>query len=270
MPRPAITACLMVSLLLMARPILGRMPAVSNNCSIRPRVPDPGSRVRKVSPASSLGAMRDFRARRCAGRRDDDMGMIADQVNVHVDVCRRAAHDRKVEIIAAQRRADLLPVSDRERDVDVRVQLRKSGNHERHEIFRGRDGADRDAARGLSRHHLQRGFAIRDRRLDPVGEREHFAPGIGQQHAVAGALDQRQSGERLQIAKLQRDRGLREMELFGRCGDRPVFLNRGQRAQLADRQFPQQPARHCRHLYKKNFAWTKDNKILLIRQIAFP
>ena len=38
-------------------------------------------------------------AMRC--RRDDDMGVIADQVNVHVDVCRRAAHDRKVEIIAA-------------------------------------------------------------------------------------------------------------------------------------------------------------------------
>jgi hypothetical protein len=60
------------------------------------------------------------------------------------------------------------------------------------------------------------------------------------------------------------------MELLGRSGDRSVLLNRGQRAQLADCQFPQQPACHCRHLYNEKFARTKDNKILLIRQIAFP
>ena len=72
-------------------------------------------------------AQRDagFSRQAMRGRRDDDMGMIADQVNVHVDIGRRAAHDRKVEIVAAQRHADLLPVSDRERDVDVRIQLGK-------------------------------------------------------------------------------------------------------------------------------------------------
>jgi hypothetical protein len=80
--------------------------------------------------------------------------------------------------------------------------------------------------------------------LDTVGEREHFAPGIRQQHAVAGALDQRQPGECLQVAKLQRDCRLRQMELFGRSGDRATFLHRGQRAQLADRQLPQEPACH--------------------------
>ena len=79
--------------------------------------------------------------------------------------------------------------------------------------FAVRDCADRDAARGPSRHHLQRGLAIRDRRLDPVGEREHFAPGIGQLHAVIGTLDQRQSGDGLQVAHLQRHRGLRQVQL---------------------------------------------------------
>ena len=68
-------------------------------------------------------AQRDagFSRQPMCGRRDDDMGMIADQVNVHVDVGRRAAHDREVEIVAAQRLADLLPVADRERDFDVRM-----------------------------------------------------------------------------------------------------------------------------------------------------
>ena len=36
-----------------------------------------------------------------ARRRDNDMGMIADRVNVHVDIGRWAAHDREIEIIAA-------------------------------------------------------------------------------------------------------------------------------------------------------------------------
>ena len=60
-------------------------------------------------------AQRDagFSRQPVAGRRDDDMGMVADQVDVHVDIGRRAAHDREVEIVAAQRRADLLAVADR-------------------------------------------------------------------------------------------------------------------------------------------------------------
>jgi hypothetical protein len=58
------------------------------------------------------------------------------------------------------------------------------------------------------------------------------------------------------------------MELLGCCGDRSMFLNGRERAQLADRQFPQKPVRHRNHLYKKKFARSKDNKILLIRQIA--
>jgi hypothetical protein len=58
------------------------------------------------------------------------------------------------------------------------------------------------------------------------------------------------------------------MELFGRGGDRSIFLDCRQRAQLADGQFPQKPAPHRTHPYKENFTQSKDNKILLIRQIA--
>jgi hypothetical protein len=43
-------------------------------------------------------------------------------------------------------------------------------------------------------------------------------------------------------------------------------VNGGQRAQLAKGQFPQKPARHRRHLYKENFALSKDKKISLIWQ----
>jgi hypothetical protein len=58
------------------------------------------------------------------------------------------------------------------------------------------------------------------------------------------------------------------MKLLGCRGHRPMFLNGRQRAQLPDGQFPQKPARHRNHPYKKNFVLSKDNKISLIRQIA--
>jgi hypothetical protein len=58
------------------------------------------------------------------------------------------------------------------------------------------------------------------------------------------------------------------MKLLGCRGHRPMFLHGRQCPQLSDGQFPQKPARHRIHLYKKNFARAKDNKISLIRQIA--
>ncbi len=90
-----------------------------------------------------------------------------------------------------------------------------------------------------------------------------------QQHAVAGALYQRQPRQRLQVAELKRDRGLGEMKLLGRRGDGPVLVHGRQRAQLTDSQFPQKPSGHRSIHYKKIFGLVKDNKISLIRQIAF-
>ena len=189
-------------------------------------------------------------------------------MHVHVDVDRRPAHDGEIEIIAAQRRSDFLPVADRERDIDIRICLRKSGDHERHEVFCGADRADRHASRGVARDHVERSLARLDRSFDPLGKRQHFATGIGQQHAVAGALDQGQSGERLQVAKLQGDRGLGEMELFGGGGHRPVLLHHRQRPQLTDGQFPQEPAWPSAISIRKTWLNPKITKFHLIRQIA--
>ena len=80
--------------------------------------------------------------------------------------------------------------------------------------------------------------------LDALGERKHFAAGIRQQHAVGSALDQGQARQSLQVSKLKRDRGLREVQLLCRSGDRTVLVNGGQRSQLADGQLSQKPACH--------------------------
>jgi hypothetical protein len=54
------------------------------------------------------------------------------------------------------------------------------------------------------------------------------------------------------------------MELFGGCGNRPMFLHNCQRPQLTDGQFPQKTARHETILIRNFFVLPKDIKILLI------
>ena len=105
---------------------------------------------------------------------------------------------------------------------------------------------------------------IADRRLDPLGKGNHIAPGVGQQHAFAGALKQGNAGQRLQVLDLQRDGGLGQMKLLGRGGNRTVLCGRGQRAQLAKGQFPQKAACHRAPHYKKYFGLPKDKEISLI------
>lgn len=91
---------------------------------------------------------------------------------------------------------------------------------------------------------------------------QHLAAGVSLEHAAAAALKQRQVCRCLPIGNLQRDRGLCRMQFLGCSRDRAV--NGGQRALAKGRQFPQKPAHHPRYIYKENFAYTKDNKILLI------
>ncbi len=66
-PMSAITACLMVSLLLITLPIFGTKPRSANRRSIDERVPDPCSRTRNVSSASDASGMRRAAASGCAG-----------------------------------------------------------------------------------------------------------------------------------------------------------------------------------------------------------
>jgi len=130
------------------------------------------------------------------------MGVIPDQMHVHGDIDRRAAHDGDIQIVATQGRSDFLPVADRQCDIDVRIQPRKSRDRERHEIFCRAYRANGNASRRFARDHIERGFTGFDGGLDQLGKRQHFTAGFRQQHAVTGALNQRQSRQRLQIAKL--------------------------------------------------------------------
>jgi len=83
--------------------------------------------------------------------------------------------------------------------------------------------------------------------FDAFGKRQHLAPRIGQKHPVAGALNQGQSCQRLQIPNLQRDGRLGQMQPFGGRCHRSIAVNGRQRAKLANGQFSQKPACHRRH-----------------------
>ena len=60
MPMPACTACLMVSLLAISMLTLSGRRCSANRRSSSPRVPEPGSRIRKVSLARRASGMRRF------------------------------------------------------------------------------------------------------------------------------------------------------------------------------------------------------------------
>jgi len=66
-PMPAITACLIVSLLFITLSIFGAKPRSPKNRSIDERVPEPCSRTRKRSPASASSGIACSRARGCDG-----------------------------------------------------------------------------------------------------------------------------------------------------------------------------------------------------------
>ena len=146
------------------------------------------------------------------GRGDDDMRVLAQQALFHGNVGRRLPHDRDVEIVATQRLADVLAISYLEHDVDLRMTLRERANRKRHEIFRRADGADRNAAAAAASDHVERLLTVNESRLDAFGQRQDLVPGIGQPHPVAGSLDQGKTGQSFEIAKLQSDRRLREIE----------------------------------------------------------
>jgi len=111
MPRPAITACLDGLVAAHGEADLrtnagGSRTAAPSDRAYRTRA----SRVRNVSPARlARAAMREFFAPGdVPSAAMMTWGVITDQVDVHLDVCRRAAHDRKVEIVA---RAMPVPIS---------------------------------------------------------------------------------------------------------------------------------------------------------------
>ena len=120
MPRPAITACLIVSLV----PISMVRTACPRRCGrgtgvIRMRVPEPVLAQRNVSSRERRGLDPRRRGERMVGGDDDDVRVGAERLGLDRRLARRTAHDREVEPPLGQRRDGLPAVADLELDFDV-------------------------------------------------------------------------------------------------------------------------------------------------------
>jgi hypothetical protein len=167
-----------------------------------------------------------------------------------ITVIGRPSHDRDIEVVAAQRCNGLGAIADGQRNFDLGMQFGESRDRERHKIFGGTDRAYRNPAAGPSRHHVQRRGTGRHGGLDPFRQRQYLAAGVGQDHTVAGALGQRQAGEALQVAQLQGNRRLRQMQFAGCRRDAAACGQRRQRAQLANGDIAK-AARHIRKTFDR-------------------
>ena len=75
--------------------------------------------------------------------------------------------------------------------------------------------------------------------VDPLAELQHLAAGVGQQHALAGPLHDRQANLLLQLMQLLGHRRLRQSKLVGGGRDATALGDRGERTQLPDRYIAQ-------------------------------
>ena len=122
--------------------------------------------MRNGSAAKSANRNRFFFAQPMVGRRDDDIGMIANQTFLEFHIVGWASRDRDVEGKASQSLHDFRAIADRQLEFDVRMQASEGADRGRHEIFGCRNRADRNAAPSNSLDGLQRLNAVVHCQLD--------------------------------------------------------------------------------------------------------
>ena len=192
-PIPAITACLIVSLLLITLPIFGTKPRSAKKRSIDERVPEPCSRTRNVLDCERLAAGSAARARAGARRRDDHQRMVGERHRLRLDPLRRRAHDRDVDLVALELADDDLAVVHRQRDAHARVALLEPRDQRRREVLGGADDADADASAAQSLERRDRGIRVLQRVEDLLRVADQVLAGFGEMEPASAALEQREA-----------------------------------------------------------------------------
>ncbi len=171
---------------------------------------------------------------RMIGRRDQHLRMLADQRAFDLDAFRRPAHHRHVETAGPERGDGVFAVADDQLDVDAGMLAREGRQHLRREIFRGRDHADRHPS---ARQRLERGNAggaVGEHGLDLLGAGQQFAAGGGEGEMAAVALEQRQSGLRLELLHLHGHRRRRDVAGLGGGGEAAAAGRRDEEPELLE------------------------------------
>ena len=236
-PIPAMTACLIVSLLAIPLADATRTPCAAKNRSIAARVPDPGLAHEERLPRERLdrrpagGAPAGGRARATT-----TSGWRANGTEIVCTSLGRRPHDGEVDLVAGELPHDGLAVVHEQAELDPGVDAREPGQELRREVLRGAHDRDAPCARPASR--AERGERVlgvaQARAARAFAWRTSSSPARVSASRPPDALEERQPGVMLELLHLHRDRGLREPQLAGRAGERPEPRGGGEDLELPD------------------------------------
>ena len=190
-PRPAITACLMVSFEPISMVNFGGwiICAFRKNSKIL-RVPEPSSRTMnfwlgQFGFGDALGA-----GEAVAGGGDHHVGVRAEGFAIGAEIAGRAAHDGHIYIVIAQGFDGFHAIADDELQVNSGVLAQESGDEFGGEIFRGGNCAEADASTVQAFHGFERVAEVGDDAINARGGGDGFTAGVGGAEAVAGAVEE--------------------------------------------------------------------------------
>jgi hypothetical protein len=134
------------------------------------------------------------------GWKHDEHGVLEQQLSpepraVPLSCSRELEQQGEIEFAGAQPRRDLLGLTLRKRQRDVRMPIAEGGDRERHQ--RGAGGRERRHAQATgphAQHRSQVGLGGLDPREDPLGVLDQAGPGGGRPHAAPIPDDQRRPG----------------------------------------------------------------------------
>jgi uncharacterized membrane protein YccC len=195
-----------------------------------PRVPEPGSRMRKSSFASASSGRRCQRVRR---RGDDREGVLGKDRGVHREAARRLPHDRQIAAVFRQGAQHRLAIADREAQRDPGVAAAKFGQQVRREILRRAHHRDVELAAAQPADRGNCVVGVLEACLDVARAAGKLDAGFGEIDSLSDALDQCDAGRGFELPNLHRDRRLREMHGLGRRAERAVLRQSLENGKLA-------------------------------------
>ena len=169
------------------------MPLSAKKRSIAPRVPEPVSRTRKGSEASSLDRHFLLAGERMVGRRDHHQRVVHEAGGFQVKAFRHLPHDGKVDAVGCQQTQHRFAVGDIEMYRHLGVLAAKVGQDVGGDRAHGGGHRDVELAAIHAAQLRQIGLQVVEPGGNALAGVQHLASGLGQKDFLAELLGQRQA-----------------------------------------------------------------------------
>jgi len=167
--------------------------------------------------------------------RDEHVGMRREGLGHQGELARRAPHDREVDLVASQVTQQAAAVAGQEAQLDLGMIEAEPGEQARHEVLRGADHADGDAAAAQALEVVHRLLGIVHLAQHARGVLVEAQARLGQLQALADAVEQRQFQRQLELLDLHRDRRLAQVQFLARAHEAALARHRAEDLQLPER-----------------------------------